>query len=327
MQKRQLGSNGPRVSALGLGCMGMTPIYATPDPDEAIATIHAAVEAGITMIDTADMYAGGKNEELVGRALVGIRERVFLASKFGNMRLPDGTRKVNGKPEYVFEACDKALVRLGVDFIDLYYLHRMDPSVPIEDTVGAMAQLIEQGKVGAIGLSEAGADTIRRAQATHPLAAIQTEYSLASRDVEAEILPTCRELGIGFVAYAPLSRGLLSGQITSLDQLGDNDRRRDMPRFQGGNLDTNLSMVNAFAEIAASKGISTAALAIAWVLARGDDVVPIPGCSRRDTLKDSLTALEVELTKDDMAKIEDAIDAGRIIGTRYPEKQMARLGI
>ncbi|MDH3536946.1 MAG: aldo/keto reductase, partial [Gammaproteobacteria bacterium] len=214
-----------------------------------------------------------------------------------------------------------------VDFIDLYYLHRMDPSVPIEDTVGAMAQLIEQGKVGAIGLSEAGADTIRRAQATHPLAAIQTEYSLASRDVEAEILPTCRELGIGFVAYAPLSRGLLSGQITSLDQLGDNDRRRDMPRFQGGNLDTNLSMVNAFAEIAASKGVSTAALAIAWVLARGDDVVPIPGCSRRDTLKDSLTALEVELTKDDMAKIEDAIDAGRIIGTRYPEKQMARLGI
>ncbi|MDH3218202.1 MAG: aldo/keto reductase [Gammaproteobacteria bacterium] len=327
MQKRQLGKNGPLVSALGLGCMGMTPIYATPDPEEAIATIHAAVDAGITMIDTADMYAGGKNEELVGRALAGIRDRVFLASKFGNMRLPDGTRKVNGKPEYVFEACDKALARMGVDFIDLYYLHRMDPSVPIEDTVGAMAQLIEQGKVGAIGLSEAGANTIRRAQATHPLAAVQTEYSLASRDVEAEILPTCRELGIGFVAYAPLSRGLLSGQITSLDQLGDNDRRRDMPRFQGDNLDANLSMVNAFADIAASKGVSAAALAIAWVLARGDDVVPIPGCSRRDTLKDSLTALEVELSKDEMTQIENAIDAGRIIGTRYPEKQMARLGI
>jgi aryl-alcohol dehydrogenase-like predicted oxidoreductase len=327
MQKRQLGKNGPLVSALGLGCMGMTPIYATPDPEEAIATIHAAVDAGITMIDTADMYAGGKNEELVGRALAGIRDRVFLASKFGNMRLPDGTRKVNGKPEYVFEACDKALARMGVDFIDLYYLHRMDPSVPIEDTVGAMAQLIEQGKVGAIGLSEAGTNTIRRAQATHPLAAVQTEYSLASRDVEAEILPTCRELGIGFVAYAPLSRGLLSGQITSLDQLGDNDRRRDMPRFQGDNLDANLSMVNSFADIAASKGVSAAALAIAWVLARGDDVLPIPGCSRRETLKDSLTALEVELSKDETTQIENAIDAGRIIGTRYPEKQMARLGI
>jgi aryl-alcohol dehydrogenase-like predicted oxidoreductase len=305
----------------------MTPIYAAPDPDEAVATIHAAVDAGITMIDTADMYAGGKNEELVGRALVGIRDRVFLASKFGNMRLPDGSRKVNGKPEYVFEACDKALARMGVDFIDLYYLHRMDPSVPIEDTVGAMAQLIEQGKVGAIGLSEAGANTIRRAQATHPLAAVQTEYSLASRDVEVEILPACRELGIGFVAYAPLSRGLLSGQVTSLDQLGDNDRRRDMPRFQGDNLDANLSMVNAFADIAASKGVSAAALAIAWVLARGDDVVPIPGCSRRDTLKDSLTALDVELSKDEMTQIENAIDARRIIGTRYPEKQMARLGI
>ena len=327
MQTRQLGSAGPMVSALGLGCMGMTPIYATPDPDEAIATIHAAVDAGITMIDTADMYAGGKNEALVGRALEGIRDRVFLASKFGNMRLPDGTRKVNGKPEYVFEACDKALARMGVDFIDLYYLHRMDPTVPIEDTVGAMAQLIEQGKVGAIGLSEAGANTIRRAQATHPLAAVQTEYSLASRDVEAEILPTCRELGIGFVAYAPLSRGLLGGEISSLDQLGENDRRRDMPRFQGDNLETNLAMVKAVADIAASKGVSTAAISIAWVLAQGDEVVPIPGCSRRQTLQDSLTALEVQLSTDELASIEAALDAERIIGTRYPEQQMARLGI
>ena len=327
MKTRQLGNNGPTVSALGLGCMGMTPIYATPDPDEAIATIHAAVDAGISMIDTADMYAGGKNEELVGRALKGIRERVFLASKFGNMRLPDGTRQVNGKPEYVFEACDRALKRMEIDFIDLYYLHRMDATVPIEDTVGAMAQLIEQGKVGAIGLSEAGANTIRRAQATHALAAVQTEYSLASRDVEAEILPTCRELGIGFVAYAPLSRGLLSGEIASLDQLGDNDRRRDMPRFQGDNLDTNLAMVNAMADIAASKGVSTAALALAWVLARGDDVLPIPGCSRRDTLRDSLMALEVELSADELGAIEAAVDAERIVGTRYPEKQMARLGI
>jgi len=327
MQTRQLGTNGPQVSALGLGCMGMTPIYAKPDPDEAIATMRAAVDAGITMIDTADMYAGGKNEELVGRGLKGIREQVFLASKFGNMRLPDGTRKVNGKPEYVFEACEKSLARLDVDFIDLYYLHRMDPTVPIEDTVGAMGQLIEQGKVGAIGLSEAGANTIRRAQATHPLAAVQTEYSLASRDVEAEILPACRELGIGFVAYAPLSRGLLSGEIKSLDQLGENDRRRDMPRFQGDNLDNNMAMVNAVGDIAAEKGVSTSVIAIAWVLARGNDVVPIPGCSRRATLQDNLNALEVQLSDEDLGRIEAALDASRIIGTRYPEKQMARLGI
>ena len=327
MQTRQLGSDGPMVSALGLGCMGMTPIYATPDPDEAIATIRAAVDAGITMIDTADMYSGGKNEELVGKALNGIRDQVILASKFGNMRLPDGTRKVNGKPEYVFEACEKSLSRLGVDFIDLYYLHRMDPTVPIEETVGAMGQLIEQGKVGAIGLSEAGANTIRRAQATYPLAAVQTEYSLASRDVEAEILPTCRELGIGFVAYAPLSRGLLSGKITSLDELGESDRRRDMPRFQGDNLGNNLAMVNAVGDIAADKGVSTAAIAIAWVLARGNDVVPIPGCSRRATLEDSLKALDVQLSGDDLARIEAALDASRIIGTRYPEKQMQRLGL
>jgi aryl-alcohol dehydrogenase-like predicted oxidoreductase len=327
MQTRQLGTNGPQVSALGLGCMGMTPIYATPDPDEAVATIRAAVDAGITMIDTADMYAGGKNEVLVGQGIKGIREQVFLASKFGNMRLPDGTRKVNGKPEYVFEACDKSLTSLGVDFIDLYYLHRMDPTVPIEETVGAMAQLIEQGKVGAIGLSEAGANTIRRAQATHSLAAVQTEYPLASRDVEAEILPACRELGIGFVAYAPLSRGLLSGEITSLDQLGENDRRRDMPRYQGDNLAHNLEMVKAVGEIAASKGVSTAVIAIAWVLARGNDVVPIPGCSRRTTLADSLKALDVRLLDDELAAIEAALDADLIIGTRYPEKQMQRLGL
>ena len=327
MQTRQLGKDGPMVSALGLGCMGMTPIYATPDPDEAIATVRAAVDAGITMIDTADMYAGGKNEEFVGKALQGIRDQVILASKFGNMRLPDGTRKVNGKPEYVFEACEKSLSRLGVDYIDLYYLHRMDPTVPIEETVGAMGQLIEQGKVGAIGLSEAGANTIRRAQATHPLVAVQTEYSLASRDVEDEILPTCRELGIGFVAYAPLSRGLLSGKITSLDELGESDRRRDMPRFQGDNLGNNLTMVNAVGDIAATKGVSTAAIAIAWVLSRGNDVVPIPGCSRRTTLNDSLTALEVQLSQDDLTDIEEALDASRIIGTRYPEKQMQRLGL
>ncbi len=327
MQTRQLGTHGPRVGALGLGCMGMTPIYATPDPDEAVATIHAAVDAGVTLIDTADAYNGGNNEELVGRALAGIRDRVTLATKFGNVRLPDGTRTVNAKPEYVSEACDKSLARLGVERIDLWYLHRMDPGVPIEDTVGAMAQLVEQGKVGAIGLSEAGAGTIRRAHATHPLAAVQTEYSLATRDVESEILPTCRELGIGFVAYAPLSRGLLSGEIRSLDELGENDRRHAMPRFQGDNLAHNLAMVEHLADIAAAHGVSTAALAIAWVLARGDDVVPIPGCSRRATLADSLSALTVELEPADLAAIEAAVDAGRVIGTRYPEKQMARLGL
>lgn len=326
-KKRQLGTDGPLVSAMGLGCMGMTPIYATPDPDEAIATIHAAVNAGITMIDTADAYNNGKNEELVGRAVSGIRDKVFLASKFGNMRFPDGTRKVNGKPEYVPEACDKSLQRLGVDFIDLYYLHRMDPSVPVEETVGAMGRLVEEGKVGAIGLSEAGAETIRRAQATYPLAAVQTEYSLATRDVEAEILPTCRELGIGFVAYAPMSRGLLTGNIRSLDQLGENDRRHDMPRFQGDNLGHNLQMIDALADIASGKGVSVAALAIAWVLSRGEDVVAIPGCSRRQTLNDSLTALEVELSADDQTQIESAIDADNIIGTRYPAKQMTRVGL
>jgi len=327
MQTRQLGRNGSNVSALGLGCMGMTPIYAAPDPVEAMATIRAAVDAGINMIDTADMYGGGKNEILVGEGIKGIRDQVFLASKFGNMRLPDGSRKVNGKPEYVFEACDNSLKSLGVDYIDLYYLHRMDPTVPIEDTVGAMAQLVEQGKIGAIGLSEAGANTIRRAHATHPLTAVQTEYSLATRDVETEILPTCRELGIGFVAYAPLSRGLLGGQISSLDQLGENDRRRDMPRFQGENLARNLQLVKAVGEIAADKQVSTAAVCIAWVLAHGDDVIPIPGCSRRQTLADSLTALEIALTDDELAKIEAALPAEKIIGTRYPEKQMSRLGL
>ena len=327
MRTRQLGNKGPMVSAMGLGCMGMTPIYATPDPDEAIATIHAAVDAGVTMIDTADAYNGGKNEELVGRAINGIRDKVFLASKFGNMRFPDGTRKVNGKPEYVPEACDKSLQRLGVDFIDLYYLHRMDPDVPIEETVGAMSRLIEDGKVGAIGLSEAGVETIRRAQATYPMAAIQTEYSLATRDVEDEILPTCRELGIGFVAYAPMSRGLLTAEIRSLDQLGETDRRHDMPRFQGENLGHNLKMIDALADIAADKGVSIASLAIAWVLGRGDDIVAIPGCSRRQTLQDSLTALRVELSDDDNAKIESAIDANNIIGTRYPAKQMTRVGL
>jgi len=307
--------------------MGMTPIYAKPDPDEAIATIHEAVDQGVTLIDTADMYGGGKNEELVGRALEGIRSRVVLASKFGNMRLPDGTRKVNGKPEYVREACEKSLTRLGLEEIDLYYLHRVDPSVPIEDTVGAMSRLVEQGKVRSIGLSEAGADTIRRANATHPLAAVQTEYSLATRDVETDILPLCRELGIGFVAYAPLSRGLLSGDVRSLEQLSETDRRRDMPRFQDENLSNNLRLVDAMTSIAERHQVSVAAIAIAWVMVRGDDVVPIPGCSRRATLRDALSAVNVVLSGDDLAQIYEALATITIAGTRYPEKQMQRLGL
>lgn len=327
MHTRQLGSDGPVVSALGLGCMGMTPIYAKPDPHEAVETIREAVDRGITLIDTADMYGAGKNEELLGRAIDGIRHQVVLASKFGNMRLPDGTRKVNGTPEYVLEACEKSLKRLGVEQIDLYYLHRVDPSVPIEETVGAMGRLVEQGKVRHIGLSEAGAKTIRKAHATHPLAAVQTEYSLATRDVEDEILPLCRELGIGFVAYAPLSRGLLSGEVTSLDQLGESDRRRDMPRFQADNLQHNLQLVDAIASIANRHRVSRASIAIAWVLAQGEDVVPIPGCSRRITLRDGLSALELALTDDDLAQIDSALAAISITGTRYPEQQMKRLGI
>jgi aryl-alcohol dehydrogenase-like predicted oxidoreductase len=327
MLTRKLGSNGPVVSAMGLGCMGMTPIYAKPVPDEAIATIREAVDQGVTLIDTADMYGAGKNEELVGQALKGIRHEVVLASKFGNMRLPDGTRKVNGRPEYVIEACEKSLQRLAVDYIDVYFLHRVDTSVPIEDTVGAMSKLVEQGKVRSIGLSEAGPETIRKAHATHPLAAVQTEYSLASRDVEAEILPLCRKLGIGFVAYAPLSRGLLSGVITSLDQLGETDRRRDMPRFQAGNLPNNLQLVNALASIADQHKVSTAAIAIAWALSQGDDVVPIPGCSRRTTLRDGLTALNIVLNASDIAQIDTALTDINIAGTRYPAKQMQRLGL
>ena len=327
MKTRKLGHNGPTVSALGLGCMGMTPIYAKPDPAEAQKTIHLALDSGVTLIDTADMYGGGKNEELVGRALQGKRQQAILASKFGNMRLPDGTRKVNGRPEYVVEACDKSLSRLGLEHIDLYYLHRVDPDVPIEDTVGAMAKLIDQGKVGAIGLSEAGPETIRKAHATHPLAAIQTEYSLATRDVQDAVLPLCRELGIGFVAYAPLSRGLLTGDITSLDTLSDTDRRRDMPRFQPENLPNNLQLVNAVTSIAERHKTSTASIAIAWVLSRGDDVVPIPGCSRRVTLEDGLKAVNIELSDQDLSDLSAALSNTSIVGTRYPEKQMQRLGL
>ncbi|MEP1209955.1 MAG: aldo/keto reductase [Rhizobiaceae bacterium] len=327
MDKRKLGSAGLEVSALGLGCMGMTPLYGTPDPVEAKHTIHAALDAGITLIDTADVYGGGKNETLVGEALKGHRDKVCLATKFGNIRSPDGGTTVCGKPEYVVEACNKSLHRLGVDTIDLYFVHRIDITVPIEDTIGAMARLVDAGKVRHIGLSEAGEDSIRRAHATHPLAAIQTEYSLATRDAEATTLPICDELGIGFVAYSPLSRGLMTGKIRALDSLTENDRRRAMPRFQGDNLDHNLQLVDALTSIADQKGVSIAALCIAWVMAQGDHIVPIPGCSRRQSLADCTSALEVNIDAQDLAQIDEALARTKIVGNRYPDDQMARLSL
>lgn len=327
MERRQLGKSGLGVSAMGLGCMGMTPIYGPPDPAEAERTLLAALDAGVTLIDTADAYANGKNESFVGQALGLRRDEAVLATKFGNIRLPDGTRTVNGKPDYVAEACDNCLERLGVEVIDLFYLHRVDPEVPIEETVGAMGRLVEAGKVRHLGLSEAGAGTLRRAHATHPIAALQTEYSLASRDVEAEILPACRELGVGFVAYAPLGRGWLSGSIRSLDSLADNDRRRDYPRYQPENLRQNLAQLEAVEQVARARGISTAAVALAWLLSRGGDIVPLPGCKRRETLKDSLSALDFTLSPEELAAIEAGFDAAKVRGTRYPEKQMKRLGL
>ncbi|HZA65312.1 MAG TPA: aldo/keto reductase [Geminicoccaceae bacterium] len=325
MQTRQIGPLS--VSAIGLGCMSMTPIYGDPDADECVATVHRAIELGITMIDTADMYGGGLNEKLVGQALKGRRDRVTLATKFGNTRRPDGTPDVNGRPDYVPQACDGSLRRLGVEVIDLYYLHRVDPNVPIEDTVGAMARLIEQGKVRQIGLSEAAAPTLRRAHATHPIAALQTEYSLWTRDVEAEILPACRELGIGFVAYAPLGRGFLSGTITNPDALAENDRRRDHPRFHKENLGRNVELLGPLRALAAAKGGTAAQIALAWVLAQGEDVVPIPGTKRRLYLEENVAALDVRLDPSDLAKLDRAFPPGITAGDRYPAGQMKRVGL
>ena len=327
MKTRELGNQGLSVSALGLGCMGMTPLYGVPDPQEAQYTLHEAIDKGITLVDTADAYSGGKNEELVGKAIQGRRQRICLATKFGNVRFPDGSSTINGKPEYVAEACDKSLLRLGTDHIDLYYVHRIDPEVPIEDTIGAMARLVEAGKIKYLGLSEAGTQTITRAHATHPITALQTEYSIATRDVEDEILPLCRDLGIGFVAYSPLSRGLMSGLIRNLDELAQNDRRRAMPRFQEGNLDHNLKLVDAIGTIASQKGVSGASVSLAWLLAMGEDIVPIPGCSRRKTLADSLSALDILLSEEDFKCIGEAGATTQIKGTRYPPKQMIRLGL
>ncbi len=328
MQRRRLGKTGLEVSALGLGCMAMTALYGPVDQDEAIATIREALDAGADFLDTADAYAEGKNEELVGRALAGgYRKKALIATKFGNVRSPDGKPAANGRPEYVAEACNASLARLGVETIDLYYQHRVDASVPIEDTVGAMKRLVEQGKVRYLGLSEAGAKTIRRAAAVHPIAALQTEYSLWCREVEGDILATCRELGIGFVPYSPLGRGMLTGAIKSLADLGEKDRRRDHPRFHAGNVESNAALVRPLFEMAAAKGCTPAQLALAWLLAQGGDMVPIPGTKRRTHLRENLAALDVKLSADEVATLSGTIDASKVQGTRYPAGQLPLLGV
>lgn len=327
MQYRRLGKSSLVVSALGLGCMGMSQSYGTPDDAESLATINHAIDRGITMLDTADMYGGGTNEELLSQVLGKRRNEVILATKFGNMRNPDGRfLGVNGRPEYVQQACEASLKRLKISTIDLFYLHRVDTGVPIEDTVGAMARLIEQGKVRYLGLSEAGSKTIRRAHATYPIAALQSEYSLWTRDPEGEILATCRELGIGFVPYSPLGRGILTGQVKSAE-FGPKDFRRMSPRFQGDNFQKNLGLVTRVEQIASEKRCTPAQLALAWVLAQGEDIVPIPGTKRRTYLDQNLGALDVSLNASDLRRIDEALPRGAAVGARYPEEYMNRLGV
>jgi aryl-alcohol dehydrogenase-like predicted oxidoreductase len=320
MERRKLGTQGLEVSAMGLGCMGMSEFYGRADEGEAIATIHRAIELGVDFLDTADMYGPFTNELLVGRAIADRRDRVVLATKFGNERREDGSWVgINGKPEYVRRACADSLQRLGVDHIDLYYQHRVDKTVPIEETVGAMAALVEEGKVRYLGLSEASPETIRRASEVHPISALQTEYSLWSRDPEAEVLPTVRELGIGFVAYSPLGRGFLSGRFRSPDDLPADDFRRNHPRFQGENFQRNLELVERVREIAEEKGVTSGQLALAWVLAQGKDIVPIPGTKRREYLEENVAATEIELTPEDLARLDEAAPPGATSGDRYAD--------
>jgi aryl-alcohol dehydrogenase-like predicted oxidoreductase len=323
MDKRRLSRENLEVSVLGLGCMGMSEFYGTSDEDKSIDTIHRALELGINFLDTADMYGPFTNEKLVGKAIADRRDEVVLATKFGNERSEDGTRLgVNGRPEYVRQACDASLERLGVDHIDLYYQHRVDVEVPVEETFGAMKELVEAGKVRFLGISEAAPETIRRAHSVHPITALQTEYSLWSRDVEDEILPTVRELGIGFVPYSPLGRGFLTGQIRRFEDLPENDFRRTSPRFQGENFEKNLQLVDRVKEIADEKGVTPGQLALAWLLHQGEDIVPIPGTKRREYLEENVRAVDIELTEEDLSRIEEAAPVGAAAGERYTEEQL-----
>jgi len=326
MEQRTLGGQGLVVPALGLGCMGMSQSYGPGDDQESVATIHRALDLGMTLLDTADVYGLTANERLVGKAIAGRRDEVVLATKFGNQRRPDGSLiRINGEPDYVRQACDASLERLGVDHIDLYYQHRVDRTVPVEETWGAMAGLVQAGKVRYLGISEAAPATVRRAHAVHPISAGQYEWSLFTRDLEDELLAAARELGVGLVAYSPLGRGFLSGRITSPDDFGEHDFRRDHPRFTGENFARNLELVDQVRQLAASKGVTPSQLAIAWVLAQGDDVVAIPGTKRRSYLEENLGALDVELTGEDLAAIERVTPRGSVAGERYTPEHMANV--
>jgi len=328
MQTRKLGRTGPAVSSMGLGCMGMSEFYGPSDQDEAVATLHRALDLGITLFDTADVYGYGRNEQLLAPVLHEHRDRIFLATKFGIVRTGDPhSRGVSGKPEYVRACCDASLKRLGVDTIDLYYQHRVDPATPIEETVGAMADLVRAGKIRHIGLSEAGPDTLYRAAAVHPIAALQTEYSLWSREPENGILRTCRELGIAFVAYSPLGRGFLTGHIRNLSELANDDFRRTTPRFQGDNLQTNLDLVDCVDALARDKGCTPGQLALAWVLAQGEDIIPIPGTRRLKHLEENAAALDIEITQSDFDLLNDIFAPGATSGDRYPAVGMKLVGL
>ena len=325
MNTRRLGSL--EVSAIGLGCMGMSQSYGPADEQESIATVHRAIDLGINFFDTSDAYWGGRHEVLLGRALRGRRSEALIATKFGNIDLPEGGKSTNGTPEYVFKACEESLRRLGVDVIDLYYLHRVDPDVPIEDTIGAMAELISQGKIRFIGICEAGAKTLRRAHREHPITTLQTEYSLWCRDVERDILPACRELGIGYVAYAPLGRGLLTGRIRSIDDLPEDDRRRRHPRFAPENLARNLELVRAVEAVADEHAASPAQIALAWILHQGEDIVPIPGTNHVRNVEQNAASAAIDLAADDVDRLTAAFPIGAGAGPRYPEHVLKGVGI